>query len=418
MTQEKQIVVIGGGVVGVCTAYHLALAGHEVVVVERHHNVAQEASYANGGVIAPGYATPWASPGMPKKILSYLFKSEAPVMLKPTMDRALWRWVRQWMAECDIDRYRINKERMQRVAFYSRDVLKEMRERFQIDYDRTQGVLQLFRSRHDMKMAEPACAMLEEAGVPHQVVDAEGALAIEPSLHEQTALTGGIYLPQDESGNCPLFTKRLKYIAHSIGVHFHFTSSVHSIQPEGGRVALRIDDQVFTSDAVVVAAGIDSARLLKPLGIQIPLYPVKGYSATASIKNFDRAPRASVVDESYKVDITRMGNRIRVSGTAELGSRTVELHQAAIRTLVKVGDDWFPHAANYNTSTFWCGTRPMLPDGPPLLGATPVRNIYVNIGHGSTGWAMAAGSGKLVADIISGRAPEIDMDGLTLSRYG
>jgi D-amino-acid dehydrogenase len=415
---QKQIAVIGGGVVGVCTAYFLAEAGHDVVVLERHQNVAQEASFANAGIVAPGYAAPWAAPGMPGKILSHLFRSEAPVMLRPTLDRALWQWMRRWLRECDLERYRINKERMQRIAFYSSDILRQMRDYYQLDYEQTQGVLQLFRTGKDLKMAAPAIALLAESEVPHQLLDAEGARAIEPALAPDTPLAGGLYLPQDESGNCPLFAKRLKQIASSIGVQFHFASTVHSIEPETRGVALCVDDRKFSADAVVVAAGIDSVQLLKPLGIHVPLYPVRGYSATASIKNFDQAPHAALLDETYKVAITRMNKRIRIAGTAEIGSRKPELHKRAVSTLIKVGSDWFPDAANYMSASFWCGVRPMLPDGPPLLGATPIRNVYLNIGHGSNGWAMAAGSGKVVADIVSGYSPEIDMDGLTMTRYG
>jgi D-amino-acid dehydrogenase len=413
-----QVAVIGGGVVGVCTAHFLAAAGHDVVVIERHANVAEQASFGNAGILAPGYVAPWAAPGMPKKILSYLFKSESPVLFKPTMDRALWRWVRMWLSECDLDRYRINKQRMQRVAFYSREILHGLRQHYKLDYEQTQGYLQLLRNERDIQMSQPGLALLAEHGVPHEVVDADGARAIEPALASGAALAGGIYLPQDESGNCPLFTKQLKYIAQSAGVEFHFSSLVTNIQREGHGVSLQIDDRTFHADAVVLAAGVESAELLAPLGIRVPLYPVKCYSATAAIKNFDEAPLAALMDESYKVAITRMGNRVRIAGLAELGSQDLELRKAALRTLIKVGDDWFPHAANYNTANFWCGTQPMLPDGAPLLGATPVKNVFINIGHGSTGWAMAVGSGKVLADIISGREPDIDMNGLTLSRYG
>jgi D-amino-acid dehydrogenase len=415
---QKQVAVIGGGVVGVCTAYFLAAAGHEVVVIERHPNVAQGSSYANGGIIAPGYVTPWAAPGMPRKLLSHLFRSEAAITLKPTMDRALWRWIRKWLSECDLDRYRINKARMQRIAFYSRDILQQLREHYELDYEQTQGVLQLFRTEHDIRLAQPACELLAENGIAHQILDAEGARAIEPGLGHRADLAGALYLPNDESGNCPLFVKRMRQIAQSMGVHFRFTSTVNAIEQESRGVTLRIDDGAFPVDAVVLAAGIDSAALLKPLGIHVPLYPVKGYSATATIRNFEDAPRASLIDEFFKVSISRMGNRMRIAGTAELGTHTTDLRDSALRTLIRVGNDWFPNAANYNTASFWCGSRPALPDGPPLLGATPVRNVYINIGHGSSGWAMAAGSGKVLADIISDRVPDIDMDGLTLSRYG
>ncbi len=417
-----QLAVIGGGVIGVCTAYFLVEAGHEVVVIERRGNVAEESSFGNAGVIAPSYVTPWAAPGMPRKILSYLFKSEAPVLFKPTLDPALWRWLRRWLSECELARYRINKMRMQRIAFYSREVLHHLRHQHQIDYEQTQGYLQLFRSASDVAMVAPALAVLAENNVPHQMVDDATARLIEPALSPATPLAAALHLAQDESGNCPLFTKQLKQIAQALGVQFRFASTVQSIQPESHSVALHVledgMEKTFNVDAVVLAAGVESTQLLEPLGIHIPLYPVKGYSATAQIKNFDEAPLAALMDESYKTAITRMGNRIRIAGTAELGSRTLDLRDAALRTLLRVGNDWFPNAANYSKALFWCGARPMLPDGPPLLGGTPIRNVFLNLGHGSSGWAMAAGSGKILADMISGRAPEIDMDGLTLSRYG
>ena len=417
-----QVAVIGGGVIGVCTAYFLVQAGHEVVVIERRGNVAEESSFGNAGVIAPGYVTPWAAPGMPRKILSHLFKSEAPVLIKPTLDPVLWRWIRRWLSECEMERYRINKSRMQRIAFYSKDVLLQLRHLHQIEYEQTQGHLQLFRNEQDIALAQPALAVLAENNVPCQIVDADTARAIEPALSASTPLAGALHLAQDESGNCPLFTKQLKLVTQSLGVQFRFGSQVLDIQPETRSVALHLledgSEKMFDADAVVIAAGVDSTELLAPLGIHIPLYPVKGYSATASIKNFDEAPLAALMDESYKTAITRMGNRVRIAGIAELGTRTMDLHDAALRTLVKVGNDWFPNAANYSSAAFWCGAKAMLPDGPPILGRSSHRGIYLNIGHGSSGWAMAAGSGKILADLISDQIPEIDLDGLTLARYG
>lgn len=413
-----QVAVIGGGVIGVCTAYFLAAAGHEVVVIERYGNVAQETSFGNGGVISPGHAGPWAAPGMPKKILSLLFKAESPVALRPTTDRVLWRWIRQWLKECELDRYRVNKTRMQRVSAYSQHLMQELREHYELRYEQTRGVLQLYRNRQELEMAQPGFDLLKMLEVEHRLVDVDALRAIEPGLSWHTPLVAGMYLPKDEAGNCPLFTRHLKNIAQSMGVEFHFNSTVESITPQGKRVDIRIDGRDFSADALVVAAGIDSATLLEPLGIRVPLYPVKGYSATAFIKNFDHAPLAAVMDETYKVSITRLGSRVRVAGTAELGSRNLDLHGNALRTLVKVGDDWFPDAANYSNATYWCGARPMLPDGAPLLGPTRIHNIFLNIGHGSAGWTMAAGSGKIVSDLVSGRNTDIDMDGLTISRYG
>jgi D-amino-acid dehydrogenase len=413
-----QVAVIGGGVIGVSTAYFLAAAGHQVVVIERYGNVAQETSYGNAGLVSASQAVPWAAPGMPRKILSRLLKSETSVLLKPTLDAALWRWVRKWLPECDPERFRINTRRMQRVAVYSQHLMRQVRDHYDMRYDQTSGLLQLFRTPQDVEGARSAMELLVEAGIEHRLIDTDAARMIEPALGVHTPLAAALHFPADESGNCPLFSRHLKNITQQLGAEFHFNSTVKNIEPNGERLRFHIDDRSFTADAVVLAAGIDSMELLEPLGIHVPLYPVKGYSATAFIKNYDQAPLASLFDETYKVAITRLGSRIRVAGTAELGSRTLHLHGTALRTLAKVGDDWFPDAANYNTSTFWCGARPMLADETPLIGPTPIRNLYLNIGHGSSGWTMAAGCGKIVSDLVSGQTPDIDMEGLTLARYG
>ncbi|MBC7501525.1 MAG: D-amino acid dehydrogenase [Herminiimonas sp.] len=412
-----QVAVIGGGVIGVCTAYFLAEAGHQVVVIERLSNVGDGASFGSAGIIAPGYVTPWAAPGMPRKLLQSLFRPDSPLLLRPSADAALWRWLRLWKSECELERYRINRDRMRRVTGYSRELLHQIRDLHHIDYEQTQGYLQLFRAERDVLLAEPGIALLAEHDVPHSLLDPDAVRAIEPGLASATPLVGGIYLPEDEAGNCPLFTKQLRTVAQANGVEFRFGSTVKSIGRNGSQVSLQVDDLLFSVDAAVIAAGAESLPLMAQLGIDIPLFPVKGYSATATIKHFDAAPRAAVMDESFQVSIARMGSRIRVSGITEIGARGMDLHDAAIRTLVKVGEDWFPDAANFNTANFWCGARAVLPDGAPLLGQSPMKGVYLNVGHGSTGWAMAAGAGKAVADLVSGRKPDIDMDGLTLSRY-
>ena len=413
-----QVAVVGGGVVGVCTAYFLAAAGHQTVVLERYSNVGLETSFGNAGLMAPGHAAPWAAPGMPQKLLSYLFKSESPAVLKPGMNPTLWRWMRRWLAECDIERFRVNKMRMQRLAVYSNELMRLLREHHALDYEQTRGLLQLFRTQGELAMAQPLIALLAESGIAHSLLDPDLARAVEPALAYHTPLNSALHIPDDEAGNCPLFTRQLRMIAQDMGVVFHFDSTVDEIVTEGRGVGLRIGQQRFNADAVVVAAGYDSLPLLKKLSVRVPLYPVKAYSASVTIRDFDQAPLASLCDESYKVSVTRLGTRIRVAGTAELGFPAPELREAALRTLVKVGEDWFPEAANYNASTFWSGVWPMLPDGVPLVGPTPVSNVYVNIGHGASGWAMAAGAGKLIADMVSGQQTDIDTEGLTLSRYG
>lgn len=415
---QKQVAVIGGGVIGVCTAYFLAAAGHQVVVIERRGNVAAEASFGNAGVMAPGYVTPWARPGMPRHLLAYLFKQAAPLMLPRKMDPALWRWMRLWLSECELERFRTNMQRMQRLCIYSRDTLQQLRPQALQADEKNLGYLQLFRTPQDLALAEPALAMLSELDGAHRLLDAEATRLLEPALAPQTPLAGAFYLPDAETGNCPLFTKQLKHIAMSLGVRFIFGHSVSTIAQNGNQLVLHAGETSLSVDAIVLAAGVESARMLKELGISIPLFAVKSYAATAAVKDMDAGPLAALMDETYRVSITRMGNRIRLAGTAELASHFATAPETAHRTLRKVGSDWFPHTTNYNNAHFWCGLQATLPDGPPLIGATPIKNLFVNIGHGANGWAMAAGAGKLVADIISERTPEIDLDGLTLARYG
>lgn len=412
-----QVAVIGGGVVGVCTAYFLAAAGHDVVVIERYSNVSQETSFGRAGLVAPGCTGPWAAPGMPGKIFSHFLKSTAPALYKPSLDSRLWRWTKMWLRECELDRYRLNRARMQRIALYSHELLQQLRIQHALDDERTSGVLQLFRDQRELGLAQPGLALLAETDIEHRLVDTDAARLIEPALAEHTPLAAALYFPRDGTGNCPLFARHMKNIMQSMGVAFHFNSEVDAIASEGDRVSIRIGQRNFGADAVVIAAGAESMRLLDPLGIRPPLCRVKSYSSTAFIKNFDQTPVGAVVDERYKVSINRMGNRIRIAGMAEIGSHGTMLNATALRTLAKAGEDWFPDATNYSTATFWCGEQAMMPDGVPLLGATPVKNIFVNIGHDSAGWTMATGSGKVLADLISNRAPDIDIDGLTLARY-
>ncbi len=412
------VAVIGAGIIGVTSAYYLRQQGLEVTVVERNSGVAQETSFANAGVIAPGYIAPWAQPGMPSKVLVNLFARESAVVLRPRFDLAQWRWLARFLSECRLERFRRNKARMQRLAFYSRDCLHALRQRHGIDYEQAQGYLQLYRTQAELERTAPARALLKEAGVPHVLLSAEQCRRVEPALVEGTPLAGGLHLPDDETGNCAYFAKRLKDICAEHGVQFRLDTAVDALDVEGSRIAhVRVDGSALATDAVVVAAGVDSARLLRPLGIRLPLYPVKGYSATAAITRPERAPMMSLMDETYKVAVTRMGNRLRIAGTAEIGSRRLVLRDAALGTLLRVARDWFPGAAAYNQAQFWVGARPMLPDGPPVLGPTKIANLHLNVGHGSTGWAMACGSARVVADLVAGRTPQIDLEGLTLERY-
>ncbi|MES2832089.1 MAG: D-amino acid dehydrogenase [Pseudomonadota bacterium] len=415
-----QVAVIGGGIAGVSTAFFLAQAGHEVVVIERQSNVAEGASFGNAGTASPTHALPWAAPGMPGKLLSMLLKAQGPIFVKPRWNRSLWRWARRWMNECDIERHRINTERLYRLGAYSQEIMAQLRSQFPFEYERTQGYLQLYRNLAEQTNAAPLHAMLVEREVPHRLMDAEEAYLVEPALSRSAKLAGALHLPQDDAGNCPLFCKQLRSAAQTIGVNFHFGTEVAAIgPPDIGKTGLHVEmgEQRFAVDAVVVASGAGSQRLLEPMGIRLPFFPVRTYAATASIRNFDDAPLASLAEASNRVAITRMGTRMRLAGLAEVGMRSEETHKGAIRALLKIGQDWFPDAANYNTATLWSDVLPMLPDGPPILGPTPVRNLYLNIGHGTASWALAAGAGRILADVISGHQPDIDTEGLGMRRF-
>jgi D-amino-acid dehydrogenase len=413
------VLVVGAGIIGVTTAFELRSRGFEVTVLDRRAGVAQEASYGNAGVISTAYAGPWAQPGMPGKILGYLLASASPVIFRPSLDPAQWRWLARWLGECRLQRFRVNKQRMQRLAEYSRSVLHELRRHHSIDYEQAQGWLQLFRTPADLARARPSIELLAQAGMPHRLLDAGECRALEPALADGTPLAGGLHLPEEETGNCAYFARRLKDLAAADGVSFRFDTAVTGLAVEGGRLrGLRTTTGPLAADAVVVAAGADSAGLLRRAGVQLPLYPIKGYSLTARVTRHESAPLMSVMDEAYKVAVTRMGNRLRVAGTAELGNRRLALREAALGTLLRVVRDWFPGAADYSQARPWVGARPMLPDGPPVLGASSIANLYLNVGHGSTGWAMACGSARIVADIVAQRTPQIDLDGLTLERFG
>ena len=416
-------IVLGAGVIGVATAFYLREQGCDVTVIEREPDVALATSFGNAGVIAPGYVTPWAAPGMPTKILKYLFKPASPLIFRPTLDPAQWRWIARWLRECDLARFRVNKQRMQRIAYYSRSCLHQFRACYPLDYGRSQGYLQLFRSEYDVELAQPALAILRDAGIAHREVSARECEQIEPGLRwARNAPLAGLYLPDDEAGDCARFTRKLRAICERNGVKFRFDTRVSGLDVQGGSVrGVRIHsergDETLPAGAVVVALGVDSADLLAPLGVRVPLYPVKGYSATLPVTDDEKAPHVALMDESLKTAITRFGPNLRVAGTAELGNRQATLREQALQTLMKVLDDWFPHATQPSSAQFWVGRRPMTPDGAPLLGPSGIDGLWVNLGHGSTGWAMSMGSGRVVADLVTQRTPEIDLDGLTLERY-
>lgn len=410
--------MIGGGIVGLCSAYYLAKAGHEVAVIERRGNVAEEASFGQPAIISPASILSQAMPAMPKSMLASFFKKESGVIFKPQMDRSLWRWLRLWLDEATPDRYQVNADRLHRLALYSQQLMRDIEEVYQPEFEQVEGALHLLRTEAELAQADTMRERLAATGINVKILDPDAVRALEPGLSPKTQLAGALYAADDLSGNCALFAKQLKQIVQSLGVQFHFNSHVDALEPGSREIGIRIGAETFHVDAVVVAGGSLSGALLSPLGIDLPLHAMKGYTATATIKDYDSAPQGSIVDPTAQVAISRMGNRIRISGVVEPGIRDNEINAKAVRTLIHVASEWFPLATNYNAATFWAGMRPMLPEGIPVIGPTRVPNLYINTGHGAAAWSLAAGSGRLLADLISQQAPEIDLTGLTPERYG
>ena len=424
-----RVAVIGAGIIGVTTAYELACEGLDVTVYEQHASVAAESSFANAGVLAPGYVTPWAAPGMPWKVMRQLFSRHAAVRLGGIGVLAQTPWLWHWWRSCARDVHQRNRATMQRLAHYSRAHQIALTKELHLEYEQAPGYLVLLRSAREVQLAQFGLRLLDELGVAHTLVDAERARAIEPGLNPGTELAAALHLPQDGVGNCRQFAHLIKARAQQLGVQFRFDHHVQRIVP-GPRptVALELprhdgDTRIEAPppfDAIVVCAGHLAASLLTPLGVRLPLAPIHGYSITAPLRQregySDAAPRAGLMDERYKVAITRLGQRIRVAGGAELGGRPGTHNKAALRTLYQVLEDWFPGAAVTSKAQHWKGTRPMLPDGPPVIGPSGSAGVWLNAGHGSSGWVLACGSARLVADMVTRRTSAIDAQGLALSR--
>lgn len=412
------IAIVGAGIIGVTTAWELAADGHAVTVFERHGTAAEETSFANAGVVAPGYVTPWAAPGMPAKVLGHLLSRHAPVKLGLPLSGAELRWMWRWWRACRLETYLANRSRLQRLAFYSRQRLDRVSADLRLEYGRSEGYLVLLRSEKDRVLVQPGLQVLRDAGVRFREIDAAAARLIEPALNPDTTFLGAVHLPDDGAGNCRQFALQLKAQAQREGVQFEFERTVSRL--EAGRpVALYLAGQAEPRrfDAVVVCAGLASAPLLRPLGLRLPLAAVHGYSISAQIREPLNAPRSAVMDERYKVAITRMGQRVRVAGSAEIGGAAERMRPSSVQTLYKVLHDWFPGAAQIDSGVQqWKGARPMLPDGPPVLGASGRPGVWLNLGHGSSGWALACGSARVVADQIGGRTPDLDLEGLGVAR--
>jgi D-amino-acid dehydrogenase len=415
-----RVVILGAGVIGVTSAWYLAEAGHEVTVLDRQPAPARETSFANAGEVSPGYSAPWAAPGIPLKAMKWMFMKHAPLIVQPRPDLAKLSWLARMLMNCTTEAYGVNKARMVRLAEYSRDCLIDLRRDTGIVYDeRMQGTLQLFRTEKQVAAAAKDIKVLKDGGVAFEVLDTDACIAAEPGLAAaRDKIAGGLRLPNDETGDCFKFTNALADLAAARGVTFRYNTDIRGLAREGGRiVAVDTAEGPVTADAFVVALGSHSPQMVKPLGLDLPVYPVKGYSITLPIVDEGRAPVSTVMDETHKIAITRLGDRIRVGGLAEIAGFDHSLPPRRRATLEHSVTDLFGGAGDTANATFWSGLRPMTPDGTPVVGRTPVANLYLNTGHGTLGWTMAAGSGRVLADIMSGRRTEIESADLGFARY-
>jgi D-amino-acid dehydrogenase len=427
-----RVAVIGAGIVGVTTAHALCEDGHEVTVFERRNTVATECSFSNAGFIAPGYVTPWAAPGMLRKVLGQWFNPHRAVRLMGLPNMALARWLLQWRQACAPARFQANRQAMLALAQLSQQLTRQIARNERIDYERAQGMLVLLRDQAEVVQTRASLKLLAEAGVSFKLLDAAACRTVEPALEAGTALKAGVYLRDAEVGNCRQFAIGVKAALADRDVTFLFDHEVTAVQASGRTVevvaheapqaanstlgllsALPSGERATrTFDAVVLCAATGSPALAKPLGLRLPIQAVHGYAITFPVRHFeahpDVGPRSALMDERYKVAISRLGDRIRVAGSAELGGNRRDVNDAALATLYRVVEDWFPSAARQAKAQVWKGARPMLPDGPPAIGASATPGVWVNTGHGSSGWALACGSARLVADLMSGRAPPVD----------
>jgi D-amino-acid dehydrogenase len=414
-----RVIVLGSGVVGVTTAYYLARAGHDVTVVDRQPGPALETSFANAGQISPGYASPWAAPGIPLKAFKWLFQRHAPLAIQPdgTLFQLQWMW--EMFRNCDAERYAVNKERMVRLAEYSRDCIRALRAETGIAYEgRQQGTLQLFRTQGQFDGAAKDIEVLKQAGVPFELLNRDQLGHAEPALaNVREKLVGGLRLPNDETGDCQLFTARLAQMARELGVRFRYDTAIERLEIANGHVTGVLTDKGrMTADRYVLALGSYS-RLLLQDQFRVPVYPLKGYSITVPIVDAAKAPVSTILDETYKIAVTRFDDRIRVGGMAEIAGYSKALNPRRRETLEMVVNDLFPGGGDVARAAFWTGLRPMTPDSTPIVGASPLRNLFLNTGHGTLGWTMSCGSASVIADLVSGKVPAIHADDLAVFRY-
>ena len=416
-----KVLVLGGGVIGTTSAYFLAKQGHNVTVVERQTGVALETSHGNAGQLSYSFSSPWAAPGLPLSLIKWMFSKYPPLVVNPNLNSETVKFLYQMLKNCNSKSYEINKSRMVRVSNFSKKCLLELEKDEDIFYEqRKQGSLLLFKSAKQIENIKKDLSLLEKLNIQYELLDLNGCIQAEPGLHHvKSEFTSGLRFANDCTGNCYLFTNQLYKKCLEMGVKFEFNTQIEDIQIEKERISsIKTNRGEFDSDSYVVALGSYSSKILSKIGINIPVCPVKGYSITLPVLNNEDAPQSTIIDDTFKIGITRLGNNIRVAGTAHITGYNLELREKSL-SLLKYGlNRLFPYATEEcDDMKFWAGLRPNTPDGPPIIGSTPYSNLYLNTGHGTLGWTMSLGSGKLLADIISGIEPEISSEGIDMSRF-
>lgn len=421
-----RVLVLGAGVIGTTAAWYLAKAGHEVTVVDRQPGAGLETSFANGGQISVSQSEPWAAPGTPFKVLRWLAREDAPLLFRPKLSWHQFAWGLRFLFECLPSRFRFNIREMVNLGRYSRESLQELRREPGIEYDQlTKGILQFYTDARDFESAQIASEVLREYGIERVMKTVDEAIAIEPALESaRDKLVGATYAQSDESGDATKFTQNLAALCEKAGVRFLYQTRIEAIEAGGGRVnGVRVQcearkPETLTADAYVVALGSYSPLLLRPIGISIPVYPAKGYSVTLATGGFTGAPHVSLTDEGHKLVFSRLGERLRVAGTAELAGYDTELNMVRCAALVRRTKELFPSAADYAHPIYWTGLRPATPSNCPLIGRTSrYPNLFLNTGHGTLGWTESCGSGRALADIVSGKTPEVDFQFLGVAGH-
>jgi D-amino-acid dehydrogenase len=419
-----RVAVLGAGVAGIATAYHLQERGHEVTVIERQSGAALETSFSNAGHVGPSYATPWAAPGMKLKAVkwiaaSWLLRHDTPIKYTPRVDSHQWAWLARWLGECNAERYLVNKARMGRIARYSHAQMQLIRSKLNLNYEQTtRGNLQVFRDQAGVDNAQLAARVLKEAGVPHQLMSSDECAAYEPAL-ARDQIAGGMLMPSDETGNCQLFTSSLATWLQQQGVAFRYATHIEGLRAEGSALtSVATSAGAFSFDAYVLSCASTSVTLARPLGLKLPILPVKGYAITAPITDAAQVPRGGIMDEALKVAIAPMGDKLRAAGVAHIGANDTSFSKQQCATTLHSVATLFPKGVDLDRASYWAGLRPMTPDGAPIVGATRYRNLFLATGGGSNGWTTACGVGRVVSEIVSGKAPEIESADLGLQRFG